>query len=228
MNFFHSKDKIRPKKIKLHAYSHIGCCFFFFFSFFLQLESRHLDILSSALLTQSCFFLTCMHSHTYLQLWHQEKTMFQKSNRHLQFNTAKTNFDFVPQMRLSLSPPITVKCTPTHTLEISLDVSLTPSHPTPHLLASLTGSTFRKFPEKDHLPHPGLSTLISFLSCCSGHLAMLPALNLSLSQSQQPEKFYFSNYKPRQVMPLLKTLQWLSISLRSESKLFPVLCRPPT
>ena len=78
----------------------------------------------------------------------------QKSNRHLQFNTAKTKFDFVsPNVSLPVSP-ITVERTPTHTLEISLDVCLTPSHPTPHLLASPTGSTFRKFPEKDHFPPP--------------------------------------------------------------------------
>ena len=168
----------------------------------------------------------CTHSHTSTTLTSGENDV-QKSNRHLQFNTAKTNFDFVPPNVSLPASPITVQCSPTHTLEISLDVSLTPSQPTPHLLASPTGSPFRKFPEKNTSHHPGLSTLISLLSCCSGHLAVLCALNLLCHGHSSLRNSYSSNYKPCQVMPLLKTLQWLPISLRIEPKRFPMLCRPP-
>ena len=132
----------------------------------------------------------CTHSHTSTTLTSGENDV-QKSNRHLQFNTAKTNFDFVPPNVSLPASLITVQCTPTHTLEISLDVSLTPSQPTPHLLASPTGSTFRKFQEKKHLPPPW-----------SEHLDFSPELlqwppgcalcfESSLSWSQQPEKFLF-------------------------------------
>lgn len=89
-----------------------------------------------------------------------------------------------------------------------------------------TGSTFRICPEKDHVSLPCLSTLISLLNCCHGLLTELPALNLPCYSHSNLNDFHFSKDRPDHVTSLLKTCQWLPVTLRIKSKPFAALCRP--